>query len=408
MSDVAELTATGSEAAPVAAPESPAVPAQPSQEIAGFENLSPKERARARGRALDEARRKAEQARTQARAGDGRFTQETSDVAEAAPVVSESESPAAPEASAESKAVGPAEGFERVELPEGHPLRQSEGVTHVDVPKDSARHVKALLNGTYHRRHEVEAAVRRAQELEDRMAQMEAETRFRAEHGHEFWTQDDQALYEDIKEKYSEEQAEAYRQSKIQQAEAALRERAEQAQLEAVAGRVAGQATEFRTDAMTQLPKLYPGLTTAEVETALSMYAHELDKVQQRAVSNGMSPTEFFRKFGGYNEQDFFRVAKDYIETRPGVISRRGQAARVSEVERNRVRAEVEAQKAAELQQAAKRHAQNPNRALGGGSVAPSIPESSSPPDNVGKSVTEIRKTGKARFLDRVRERYGG
>ena len=406
MSEVAETTATDSGTTTEVV--APVVEAQPST-VAPTESLSPKERARARGRALDQARaetaRKAEQAQQQYREG-GKFAKQETDAASAASV-SESEPPKAEGATVKPDG-GPAEGFERIMYPEGHPQRVAEGVEYVDVPIASARHVKALLNGTYHRRQEVEAATQRALELEDRLARMEAETRFRSEHGHEFWTAEDQQFYEDVKNTYGDEKAELYRKSKIMEAENALRQTAETAQLEAVAGRVAAQGSEFKADALTGLPRMYPGLTTSEVETAIAMYAHELDKVQERALQRGMTPVQFFSKFGGYNEQDFFAVTKDYLETRPGVIARRRESGQASEVERNRIKAEVEAQQRREMQAASQRHAQNPNRNLGGGSVGPTTTSEPEPASMVGKSMSEIKRTGKQRFLDRFRQSQGG
>ena len=60
----------------------------------------------------------------------------------------------------------------RIEVPEGHPIRQS-GVDaiHVSTP-DEERTVKALLNGTYHRRQEVESLTQKLTDLE---------TKYRAE-----------------------------------------------------------------------------------------------------------------------------------------------------------------------------------------------------------------------------------
>lgn len=410
MSDVAELTATGS--APATEAVAPETPAQPAPAVA--ENLSPKERARARGRELDRAL--AEQARQRAQAAGqpreaGKFvkqettTEQPAADAAGAVAVSESEPPKAQEAASEADG-GPAEGFERVFYPEGHPLRQ-QGVEYDDVPKSAAMRIKALLNGTYTRRQEVEQAIQRAQALEERLARMEAENRFRAEHASEFWTAEDQAFYEDAREKYGEQYAERYRQSRVMEAEQAIRQRTDEAQLQVAAERITRAGQEFRADALAGLPKMYPGLSAAEINTALDMYAHELDQVQQRAIANGMSMIDFARKFGGYNETDFFAVAKDYIESRPGVIAARSQSSQASEVERNRIRAEIEAQERAKLQDASRRHALNPNRNLGGASVAPTIAEPETPPDFTGKSMVEIKKGAKARIIERYRQRVG-
>ena len=404
MSDVAETTATEVHDTTV---DTAVETAQPVA-AESLEGLTPKERARARGRALDEARaataEKAERAREQFREG-GRFAKAEESAAVAAGV-SESESPVAKETAPEEDG-GPAEGFERVFYPEGHPLRD-QGVTYDDVPVASAARIKALLNGTYHRRQDVEQAQQRAAELEDRLARMEAENRFRGEHGAEFWTAEDQAFYDDAKEHYGEEFAERYRKSKIAEAQEAIGQATDEAQLQAVAQRIGSHASEFKNDALSGLPRMYPGLTAQEVDTAIAMYAHELDQVQAHAIASGMTPIAFFRKFGGYNETDFFAVAKDYIESRPGVIARRTSQSQASEVERNRIKAEIEAQQRKDMQDASRRHAQNPNRNLGGGSIAPTSAEDDGPPDLRGKSLTEIKKGAKQRVIERFRRQTGG
>ena len=77
-------------------------------------------------------------------------------------------------------------------------------------------------------------------------------------------------------------------------------------------------------------------------------------------------------------------------------------------VERNRIKAEIEEQKRTELIAASGRHAQNPNRNLGGASVGPSVSSEPEPESMVGKSVGQIAKIQKTRFLESVRTRLGG
>ena len=293
MSEVAESTAAApAEAAAVVEAPVQTEAAQPT--TAATENLSPRERARARGREIDRARteseRKAEQAREQARQGDGKFAKETDAaepaaeaVAGEAPEVSESESPQA-EATAQESDGGPAEGFERVQYPEGHPLRD-QGVEYEDVPTALAPKFKALLNGTYARRQEVEQAQARALELEQRLLRMEAEARFQQEHGSEFWTAQDQEIYDALleDERGGQTAAEAYKRGRQQEAESKLQAVREEADLQALSRQWQHNGKQFREEAHQSLPRLIPGLRAEEIDTAIGMYRAELEQVESMA-----------------------------------------------------------------------------------------------------------------------------
>lgn len=407
-------------AAPAAAPavETPAAPA------AG-EHLTPRERAvqRAAAGVVKAESAKAEAAKPRNERGeyvgkDG--GQEAAPAAKAA-----AEQAAAPKPPAEGQGVSsqppagePAAGFERIRYPEGHPLRANlpPGVDYEDVPVGPwVTRIRALLAGTYTRRQEVEAAQRQAEEARAVLARREAEERFKAENGSALWTEADERFYQDAKKVYGPEMAETYKNAKMAEGNAAIAEAGETAEVTALAGRVSSEGVAFREDAITKLPEMFEGLTSAEAAHAVRMYAIELDDVQARFVGThvqrGMSEVQatklFLQRFGGYNERDFFAVARSYLETRPGVLAAKGQREAKAELERNRIKAEVEAETRNGLRAAAVRHSQNPNRNLGGAAAA--VPGAAviegGEPDYRGKSASAQAKERKATFLERWRGR---
>lgn len=282
------------------------------------------------------------------------------------------------EATASTEAAyAPPAGMVRIELPEGHPLRD-QGTTHLDVAPSQERTIRAAVNAAA-RRADVEAAMARVQEEAAARQRAEAQLRFFQEHGNGFWTPEDQSLYNDILQSYAalgpekaKQMADAYKRGREAEASAQMGKVAETADLEAINGHWQTEGERFRTEALAHLPTQYPGVTPHEVQQAIQMYAFELQRVQEGAwaeAQHQMSRAEFERRFAQsfrYSADDFLKVAGDYLKTRPGVIaSSQGQKA-AQELRERQIRAEAEAAERERRIEAAQRHATNPQRALGG------------------------------------------
>ena len=252
-------------------------------------------------------------------------------------------------------------------------------------------------------------------DLETQIRRMEAENRFRQDSGDKFWTPENQEIYEALKEdpRGGEEAAEAFKQGVMAKEQAALSTVREQADLEALSQRWQSKGQDFTQEAHTVLPQHFPGVTQGEIEVALGMYRQEINQLEsmawQRAQAQGVSPAQFARTFAekvGFSGDDFFAVAGDYLATRPGVIARKGSQDQVSEVERNRIKAQVEAAQREDLKKASQRHASNPNRNLSGVSIAPSTTPAE-PESNVGRSMKDIKRGAHDRLRTLARERFG-
>lgn len=359
------------------------------------------------GTKFAEQQAKAREARhhsaNQPRAEDGKFTE-----AEAAPAATDSEAlavSATGEATTPPAADGPPEGMVRIEYPEGHPLR-AQGETHIDVPAAYERSARTMVNSAA-RRQEAEAAERRAQEERAARLRVEAELKFVREQGSSFWTPEHQATYDDLLRAYGQEAADAYKRGQQQKAEGAMAQVREGADLEAITEHWQTKGNGFRAEAVRALPEQFPGLQPHEIETAIGFYAMEIKRVQDEAWSvaqRTMSRAEFERRWAAgfdYSADDFFKVAGDYLKTRPGVIAAQGQQQAAQQLRENQIRAETEAAKRQELIEASKRHATNPQRGLGGvstpGSGTTNQPDA---PDRHKQSPDQIRRS----MRDEVRE----
>lgn len=416
---------TNAPAAPAAADAS-AAPAEPAaqpnpNETATERKVSGRNAAHARGERLIADRQAAREARARAqaqseraseqpRAADGTFT-EAERAAEAARVAASAADPNAVPATGagtEPKAVsGPPEGMVRVDLPEGHPLRE-QGRTHFDVPAADELHQRALVNAVT-RRAEVEAAAQREAEANARAARLEAELRFVRERGNEFWTPEDQFLYDDIIKSYTptlgaegaKARADAFKRGREREAQSAIQSVHEEAELQAIADYWNNEGQVFRQAAHQRLPQLFEGLTSGEVAEAIDMYATRLASVERQAWENNkhlMSRAEFDRRFAQamrYSDKDFFAVTRDYLETRPGVIQARRAKEQQAELQRRQVQADAELAARDKLKGAAARHRTNPQRELGGAVPSASVSSEPEQPDRTKQSPDEIRRSGR-------------
>ena len=357
-------------AAPAATTPSAPAPAE-TPVVTGTSAVEVKQSGRNAARELGKRFEQAHHAQTQPRAEDGKFVPVDTAAPAAEPaeqVLTESvtvEATAAPQA-----ADGPPEGMVRIELPEGHPLRD-QGDTHLDVPRDKERTFRAAVNAAA-RRAEVDAAERRVQEERVARLRLEAELKFVREQGSQFWTPEHQATYDDLARAYGQEAAGAYKRGQQQRAEGAMAEVREQADLQAVQQHWSGEGEKFRTEAYQVLPGQFPGLTQNEVDSAITMYAMEVKRVQDAAwanVAHTMSRIEFERRWAQgfrYSGDDFLAVAGDYLKTRPGVIAQSKAAIDAAALRERQIRADAEAAERDRMKNAGQRHATNPHRALGG------------------------------------------
>lgn len=361
------------------------------------------ERREAAQRAAREARERAQQ---QPRAQDGTFSAEQTAEAARAAAVADSEAGSATGTETASEAADvPPQGMVRIELPEGHPLRD-QGETYLDVPAAKERTYRTLVNSAA-RRAEAEQAQTQLAEERTARARVEAELRFVRERGDEFWTREDQALYDDIIASYTEglgadaakARAEAFKRGRQQEAQQAIAQVQDEADLAAVAAHWRNEGQVFQRAAHERLPQMFEGLTSTEVSEAIDMYARRLASIEEAAWAKNqhlMTRAEFDRRFADtvrYSDKDFFAVARDYIETRPGVLSAKRARAESADIQRRSIQADTEAAERGRLKDAGRRHAQNPQRALGGVSTSSASADTGDEqPDLTKMSPDQVRR----------------
>ena len=292
----------------------------------------------------------------------------------------------------------------RIELPEGHPLRE-QGRTYHDVPAAEERSWREVINGAT-RRKEVEDAQKQLQERDRQIAEMrrqallrDAEARFQQEKGSEFWTADHQQKYQDILDTYGQEDADAYKAGQIRKRDEAMVAVREEADEQAVQETWTREGRNFKAQAMGKIPQMFPGVTAQEVDTAVKMYAAELSAVESamwQKAQHHMTKPQFARWFlenVGYSGEDFMTVAGGYLQSRPGVQQRSGQHQTAEALRRKQIEAELAEQKRLEMQAASQRHATNPQARLGSvASPARSTSTEDAPPDTTNMSPNAIKK----------------
>lgn len=398
-------------AAPVVATEAPAAPVTETVKPQATDRHSARQGARALGEKYAQAREEARQhhSANQPRDEVGKFAGAPEVAADAAASAQVPGGSATTEATTTQAVAGPPEGMVRIELPEGHPLRD-QGKQYHDVPAGEERVWRELINSAA-RRKDVEAAERRFQEAEAARLRTEAALRFYQEHGNSLWTPEHQALYNDILQSYAalgpekaKQMAEAFKRGVELEAQQKVGQVTEQADMAAVETHWSTKGEEFRTEAFRVLPDQYPGLQSHEIQTAIEFYARDVAQKQEAAwqrVQNQMTRAQFEREWArqfDYSGDDFFAVTGDYLKTRPGVIAEAGKAAQAAQLRESTIRAEVEAAQREKLIGASQRHATNPQRALGGvPSGARTTDTTPERPDPTTLTGTEIKRSGRER-----------
>src|SRR3989304_413329 len=275
----------------VATAEAPVVEAQvPTGDSPDAVRRSARQQVRDMGQQVDSVRQKAQESRQRAhdqpRTESGKFTTEATDEAAAAaePLTPAEAGDSGPgEPSAEAAEDQPLEaGKVRIELPEGHPLRD-QGRTFYDVPEMEERQWREAINGAA-RRKEVDEARTALQQREKELAEMrrqallrDAEARFQQEKGSEFWTADHQQKYQDILDTYGPEDAEAYKAGQVRKRDEAMAEVRDQADEQAVQQTWQREGAKVKTEA----------LRRKEIEAELAeQKREELKAASQRHAQN--------------------------------------------------------------------------------------------------------------------------
>lgn len=401
--EVAGATAT-EQAPPAAVPGSEEAPKQerPTGDSPDRMRESARSQVHKMGRELSESRRKAAEARERAQAQPrddaGKFQ-------EAAPAEEPAEEP--PAGASEQQPAGPAEGMVRIEIPEGHELRE-QGKTHVDVPAGDAELYKGLINSG-RRRREVEAATQLVEQERQARIRLESELRFLRERGGEFWTREDQALYDDIIASYTptlgeqaaKARAEAFKRGREMEARQSLEATHTEAQRAEVGRKWQTEGQAFRRAAHSSLPTQFPGLTSEDIELGISRYMDWLGMQEDQLYeqSDKRMTREQFQLFlaqrlEGYSDRDFMALNEEWFKTRPGVMRAANSQKEAQELERRRIKAETEAAGREQLKDAAKRHATNPERNLGAAAAGPRSSEAlADKPDFKNMSSDQIRRS---------------
>jgi hypothetical protein len=284
--------------------------------------------------------------------GEASGEQEPSAAAEKAPVSGSSEDPGAtPAGDATPDAApteGPPEGMVRIPLPDEHPLRRSRGVTHLDFPADQENYGRWAVNQGM-RVSEYEETRQRADQIEAEARQARAEAEFWRNHAGDFLTPEFYQVYNDLKETYGEDRANAYKAGVLREAEQKVMEARRQAHQQHQAERYVGQAEKFRDTVLQHAPKLFPHWSEGEVRQALAAYGQWMEQNRVDTLS----------------AQDFKKVAGRMYAQHPEVrkeLMRRAQEAKQTETQRIREETEQEfkTREAQRLREAASNRARNP------------------------------------------------
>lgn len=287
---------------------------------------------------------------------DGKYAPTSTQVAASTePVTAGSEAavptPAAPEVTAPTTApTGPAEGFVRVPLPDAHPLRHK-GVKHIDFPKDQEQYGRWSVNQGLRVR-EFENTRTQLEQSSQRIAELEAQVAFHRD-GKASLSPEQQGIYNDLKQAYGPERAEAYKRGELIQAEAQMRQQAEQARTRVV-------ATRFADGAIRVAKQQFPGWTEGEIRDALAAYGSFVDV--KSLGKNGLDLKKWveFARPMAYQSPAFRASAQAGIQARQ---RQKQDAARIAQEATARAEQDAKAREAERLRQAATSRAQNP---LGG------------------------------------------
>ena len=231
-------------------------------------------RERADAKAAERGEAPPHHSETQPRDEGGKFTEE--ETTEPGESTAEAEGTA----TSETEPTGPADGFVRLDVPSGHPMLDR-GKSYLDVPAESERDVRSLLNDPV-RRAAVTAAEERVATAEREAARLKA--RLDALASPEAKALDDpkhQAVYDDLKEAYGEEYADQYLAGLDAQKEKLVEDRTADA---IAAAEMTGVARQFLAGVEQHAPGRYgvwqqSGELAGHLSRALQSYSARVDAV---------------------------------------------------------------------------------------------------------------------------------
>lgn len=329
-----------------AAPEQPASQPEPVQEpSAPKEGSGEGEKPQSARDALQRIRERARGQRTaertesiaskvnQPRDEAGRFKAE-GEVAEEAPAPESGgpEADAAPGEGTPATGEKPVpEGFTRIPLPDGHPLR-SRGVTHLDFPKDQEEYGRWAVNSAI-RASEADRAIREAREAKLEATRERAEAQFWRKHSEEFFGEDFKQTYEDLKNTYGEDYAEEFKEGRLAKARQKMQEVVEAANEEFHKEEVHRTGERFISLALQDARRMFPHWSEGEVRSAIAQYGAWIK-------ANNVPELK---------AEDWYRIAKPLYMQKPEVqreIRARAEKLREANVQKIREEARKEAAEA--------------------------------------------------------------
>jgi hypothetical protein len=173
------------------------------------------------------------------------------------------------------------DGWVMLEVPESNPLYARRKT--IPVPEKDADTFRGVLsqaaNTTAQKEH-LSRVISERDQAQREMARLQAVMQFEREHGGEFWTQEDQGLYNDIVASYSDAlgeegakaAAEAFKRGRLAEAERAKHDVVTEADKAIEAESVRGQAQLFTQLAVADATKSFPAWSEAEVRGVLQSY----------------------------------------------------------------------------------------------------------------------------------------
>lgn len=292
---------------------------------------------------------------------------------------------------------GPPDGFVRIDVPEGNPLR-AQGRTHFDVPESEERDYRALVNGAA-RRAEVEDANRRAQEAERRAIELRAAHQFYAEGGGQL-TAEDQATYADLKRAWGDEAAEAFKRGKLAEIQQQVQGRQTEAAREYESQMWTTRATQFKAQKSVELHQQFPGISQQTLDTLFAAYGNHLSAL----FATGQNP-----QIG----EGFSDVARLYLNADPAVRARfdtevQRRQSEVAEKAKAEALQEAEAAEEARLKEMASRHATRIPAGVVTAQTGARTGEASEQPDRTKMTPRQARNAGAAAARERARAIAGG
>lgn len=235
------------EATPVATPEAPkAAPMTMAERLKAIEHGKP-------GFPKPEVQSKPEAVRDE----QGRFKAEAGqDAPQATPVAPDTAPAEAPPAEDAKVDDALPSGYVRVEIPEGHPLRER-GKTHLTTAEGDAAETRAVLN-QWRKNSEIEAAQKAVREAERSRLAAEADAQFWREQGQQFFGPDFDVQYKDIEQAYGKEAAERFKNGVLAEAQTKMMEARTEKVREQELGELQRHAEQFMTLAEQDARSRYP------------------------------------------------------------------------------------------------------------------------------------------------------